>query len=75
MQTNKIIKIIKRAERESHHAEERAGERMMNAGESARETTREAVRTITDWISDLRQKKSAEAAAAHSFKRTSPEAA
>ncbi len=75
MQTNNVIKIIKRVERESRQGEERAEERVMNARESARETTREAVRTITDWISELRQKKIAEAAAARSFKRSSPEAA
>ena len=75
MQTNNVIKIIKRAVRESRQGEARAGEQVVNARVSPRETTREAVRTITDWISELRQKKNAEAAAAHSFKRSSSEAA
>ncbi len=75
MQTNNVVKIIKRAERESRHGEARAVEQAMNVGEKAQGTTRDAVTTITDWISELRQKKKAEAAAARSFKRLSPEAA
>ncbi len=75
MQTNNVVKIIKRAERESRQGESRAKEQVVNAGEKAQGTTRGAVMTITDWISELRQKKIAEAAAACSFKRSSPEAA
>ncbi len=74
MRTNNVIKIIKRAERGSRHAEARAEEQVVNAGEKAQATTREAVTTITNWINELRQKKKAEAAAARSFKRLSPEA-
>ncbi len=75
MQTNNVIKIIKRAERKSRQGEARAEEQVVNAGEKAQETTRDAVATITAWISELRQKKNAEAAAARSFKSLSPEAA
>ncbi len=75
MQTNNVVKIIKRAERESRQGESRAKEQVVNAGEKAQGTTRGAVMTITDWISELRQKKNAEAAAARSFKSLSPEAA
>ncbi len=75
MQTNNVIKIIKRAERESRQGEARREEQVVNAGEKAKGTTCDAVTTITNWISELRQKKNAEAAAARSFKRLSPEAA
>ncbi|MDQ3256129.1 MAG: hypothetical protein M3R15_19905 [Acidobacteriota bacterium] len=75
MQTNNVVKIIKRSERESRQGESRAKEQVVNAREKAQGTTRGAVMTITDWISELRQKKNAEAAAACSFKRSSPEAA
>lgn len=75
MQTNNVVKIIKRAERESRQGESRADEQVVSAGEKSQGTTRDAVRRITDWIGELRQKKNAEAAAARSFKRSSSEAA
>ncbi len=69
------VRIVKRAERELRQEDEHAGKQLMVAAQSESETSRNAVATITEWITELRRKKSVEATAARAFKGLFTEAA
>ena len=50
------VRIVKRAERELRQEDEHAGKQLMVAAQSESETSRNAVATITEWITELRRK-------------------
>lgn len=69
------VRIVKRAERELRQVDKHAGKQLISAARSKAETSRDAVATITEWVTELRRKKSVEVVGARPFKRLFTEAA
>ncbi len=69
------VRIVKRAEGELRQEDVSGEEQLMIAAQSEVKNLRDPVATITEWITELRQKKDAERAAAHAFKSLFTEAA
>lgn len=71
MQATKKIRIIKRTERDVQPVQtEVAGAPVSVSDEQKEVSSPDAVKTITGWINELRQKKHAELATAFAFKNS-----
>ena len=64
MHTLNKVKIIKRAERDLRREQVQAAGEPKNGGQKQAGTVRDAVTTITGWITELREKKDREVVAA-----------
>jgi len=57
MSEKKTIKVVKREERNS---QQKPGEKVKSAGETAQQAARDMVNTVTNWVSEFQQKRRVE---------------
>ena len=57
MSEKKVIRIVKREERKKQKA---GAGKVKSAGQTAQQTAREMVNTVTNWVSEFQQKRRAE---------------
>ncbi|MDX6613130.1 MAG: hypothetical protein QOD75_2316 [Blastocatellia bacterium] len=57
MSEKKVIKVVKREERNS---QQKTGDKVKSAGETAQQAARDMVNTVTNWVSEFQQKRRVE---------------
>jgi len=58
MSEKKVIKVVKREERNSQ--QQKAAAKVKSAGETAQQAARDMVNTVTNWVSEFQQKRRSE---------------
>jgi len=58
MSEKKVIKVVKREERNSQ--QQKASAKVKSAGETAQQAARDMVNTVTNWVSEFQQKRRSE---------------